>query len=337
MADEGKKNPTGKRIAEDQRMHYIGFEVFPGKPKDLFKTKAEQQRYVDGVVKKRASGDILRDHCTLMETRVSGLERVVLTIASLVMIAALFLPWYTAYQEVVEEVAVQEQAPADSTLLAETGADSLALAAVGGEVVSGDTPADATTGTEVPVAAEPADEAVAAAEPEAQQGVRTHQGARSKEEILTGHQFRKKVKKEYTRVTGIGTFGVLGLAGGHVFSSGFVLMISGLLMLLFIVLTVGLPVLNLYSLYGIKGKGDDVAMKLKKYLRLNWLPLILFVVVVFLSFIGADYGSWFQAGEGVFSSFGQVYGTGVLLDTLSWGIFVVIASSVLVAVKAIEI
>ena len=44
MTDADKKSPQGNRIAEKQRYKYIGFEVFPGKPKDLFKNKAEQEK-----------------------------------------------------------------------------------------------------------------------------------------------------------------------------------------------------------------------------------------------------------------------------------------------------
>ena len=58
MADKEKKSesqqvsgakggsPAG-RVSDAQRFRYIGFEVFPGKPKDLFKSDAERQQYID--------------------------------------------------------------------------------------------------------------------------------------------------------------------------------------------------------------------------------------------------------------------------------------------------
>jgi hypothetical protein len=111
-------------------------------------------------------------------------------------------------------------------------------------------------------------------------------------------------------------------------------MLTGVIMLVFALLCIGLPVLNLYTLFGLKGQTDDVALKLKKAMRLNWLPLILFTVVLMLSFVGADYG--FETSES-FTSLGDAYGVAVLLGSLSWGVFVALAASVLIAVKGIEI
>ena len=37
MAEEEKKAASNKqKISEDERFRFIGFEVYPGKPKDLF-------------------------------------------------------------------------------------------------------------------------------------------------------------------------------------------------------------------------------------------------------------------------------------------------------------
>ena len=69
MAEGDKKKSADDRITDKQRYNYIGFEVFPGKPKDLFKNDAEKQKLIDGVLNKRESEETLRDDCKLMEER----------------------------------------------------------------------------------------------------------------------------------------------------------------------------------------------------------------------------------------------------------------------------
>ena len=381
MAENPKKG-AAKRVSEEQRMHYIGFDVFPGKPKDLFKTDAEKKKYVDGVVAKRQSGETLRDHNTLMDKRVSGWERILLTVASVLIFAALFLPWYSAYKEVPikaepaagEKVYVHEKiAQSENTAIVVTPhQDSLDLMAVAQiyralPVPEGEKPVyhiyfyeaapeagkefdstglwyasyvlDPGTGEEVlalkdSAAAWPtATMAEAPAEGMAA-GAQSHAGETSNEEIITGHIATKRFNKVYSTMTGLGAFASLGSAGSYVFSSGFVLIISAILMLLNGVLCVALPVINLYGLFGIKGKSDDVALRAKKLLRLNWLPLILTFVVLVLAFFGASYG--FDTTN-TFASISDSYSIGVLFNTLSWGVFVSIAMSLVVAFKAIEI
>ncbi len=329
MADGDKKSPDKQRISEKQRFSFIGFEVFPGKPKDLFKNAAEKEKYEKVLAAKRDKGEVIREDCKLLESRISMPERIVLAVSSIAILLALLLPWYSAYKEVTteKEVVVEEAAVApvdsllaDSALVAQAEGDTLALAAVT------DNPTDDEAVAEV-----------AATEAAADDGgpkVQSHAGRTSREEIITGHQIRKQKERVYTTLTGFGTFIALGDVGGGIFGSGFVLVVSGILMLLYGLLCIGLPVLNLYGLFGLKGEPDDVAVKLKKLLRLNWLPLVLFVAVAFLSFFGADYGF---ATEEAFKSFGDSYGPGVLLGSLSWGVFVAMAGSVLVAVKGIEI
>ncbi|MEW5795675.1 MAG: hypothetical protein AB1772_04870 [Candidatus Zixiibacteriota bacterium] len=289
MADGEKISPGGSRITDQERYRYIGFEVFPGTPKDLFSNDAEKVRLVDAVRKRRESRDTLRDDCKLLEERVGSGERLVLAIASVIMLLALFLPWYSAY-----------------TVVADTPAAGVSTSQGGASQTSG------TTG------------GVTATRP----------GQRANEEIITGHAARAKTHKVFTRLSGLGMFGSLGSVGGAVFSSGFILMLSGLLMLVFTLSCLAIPIMNLYSLFGLKGKPDDIAVMLKKNLRLNWIPLLLLLVVVILSFFGSSYG--FDA-ERTFASLGGSYGIGAVFNTLSWGIFVALAASIVVAVKGIEI
>ena len=237
--------------------------------------------------------------------------------------------------EVQVEAEPVAEATVDSAAMMMASGDSLAAPdSILGEAipqeVAEETAADLAEATaeETPVLAE--------AEPEAEDvaGIITHQGERANEQIITAHVARARAEKEYTVLSGFGAFTALGKVGSPIFSSGIALVLTGIIMLIYGLLCVALPVLNLYSIYGLKGKPDDVALKLKKYLRYNWLPLILFTVVLMLSFIGADYG--FDTTES-FTSLGGVYGVGVLLESLSWGVFVALAASLLVAVKGIEI
>jgi hypothetical protein len=333
MAEGDKKDSGANRINEKQRFTFIGFDVFPGKPKDLFKSDAEKQKLVDSVRAKRKSDSTLRDECILLEERVSFGEKLILAVASVAILTALILPWYSAYMVVPaasEPVAAVEE-PVDAAL---TGTDSLAEA--DSLVASDDTTAmagltDDTTITTA-VVEEPTeveDQAAASAA-----GVTTHEGERANEQIITARAARARTAREYSQLTGIGTFASLGTVGSAVFGSGFILVLTAVFMLIYGLLCIVLPVVNLYTLFGIKGKPDDVAEKIKRHLRLNWLPLILFTVVLLLSFVGAEYG--FNVEES-FTSLGESYGVAVLLGSLSWGIFVALAASILVAVKGIEI
>jgi len=319
MADTEKRTRGGPRISESERFRYIGFDVFPGKPKDLFKNDAEKDQYVKGVRNKRAGDHTMRDKCTLLEERVSTQERVVLTVASFVMFAALFLPWYSAYVEVARNT----PAKAEPVVVSEVEAvqpDSLA-AKVGDSIP--ETPATEQVITEAQPAA-----------PSPGAGAMTHAGQRANQEIITGHVQRQTTLKQYSSLTGLGAFAALGSVAGKLFSSGFVLVISGILMLALGLLCIVLPFLNLYGIYGIKGTPDQKALKLKRLLRLNWLPSAIFLAVFVLAFFGASYG--FDATK-VYASLGESYTIGTLFNSLSWGLFVALAASILVAAKGIEI
>lgn len=319
MAAEVSKDKKSsiKPITEDQRFRYIGFEVFPGKVKDLFKTDDEREKYIDGVRKKRQKGDTLRDQCTLLEERISTTDRIVLTIASVVILATLFIPWYSVYNEKVEVTreAVTEQAavPTDSVMSAVTGDDTLAATAQAAGAMVAPAPVTEEQGDEV-------DKQVASRS--------------AAEEVISGYVAKKKVVKEYHRLWGIGSIIGLGSIGSYVFSSGGVIILSAMFMLIYLLLCVGLPVYTLYGIYGLKGDADQKALQLKKMLRFNWVPVILFLLVIILSFLGGEYGS---DAASVYSSLGDSYGPGALLGMLSWGILISLGGFILVAVKGIEI
>jgi hypothetical protein len=314
MADKDKQNKTVDRISEKERFRYIGFEVFPGKPKDLFRTDAEKKLYVDSIVEKRSKGDLLRHQCTLTEARVTMKEKIILTVTCALILFSLFIPWYSAYNEIIEknvaEVPVEGAAPADSLM-----SDSMMTAETPGQTA--ETPA-------------PAGQAAAQADTAAS----FSQVATTHEEIIHGMQAKKRIHKEYERLSGLGAILALGSVGSYIFSSGFILVITAVLFLFYTLLCIGLPLFNLYNIFGAKGKEDDKALNLKKYLRWNWIPVIVFVVAFILSFFGAGYA---PDAIGTFSSIGQSYGPAAFLDSLSWGVFITIGGFLLLAVKGVEI
>jgi len=354
MADKQKKEPKSKgpvRVNEDQRMHYIGFEVFPGKPRDLFKNEAEQKQMVERVRERLAGSREVRDECTLMEARVSASDRIIMAIASLVMLGSLLFPWFAAYNEIEENVqaavrpAETPVAMADS-MAAELG-DSAALALAEGDsaaMLAAETDSAVMAAVEETSGSDP--EAVAAGEGEAAEGaaedaeegggqeVASAAGEGASEEVIHGYVAKKKIYKEYSRLSGLGSLAAIGSVGSYVFGSGGILVITGVLFLLMILATLGLPIYTLYGLFGLKGDSDQKALKLKKILPLNWLPLVLFVLGLALSFVGAEYG--FDA-VALFDSLGSGYSVAAFMNSLSWGAFIAIAASVLLAVKGIEI
>ncbi|MBN1213084.1 MAG: hypothetical protein JXA92_10935 [candidate division Zixibacteria bacterium] len=314
MADKDQQNKSDNRISERERFRYIGFEVFPGKPKDLFRTDAEKKLYVDSVIEKRSHGDLLRHQCTLTEERVTLKEKLILTLACVVILFSLFIPWYSAYTEIVDKnvaatTVFDENAPVVS--------DSLAPVSPVGDSLGQTAAAVEPEGTANP------------------DSVKTFaQEATSHEEVIHGMQAKRRVRKEYERLSGVGAILALGSVGSYIFSSGFILVITAILFLVYTLLCIGLPLFNLYNIFGMKGKEDDKALTLKKYLKWNWIPVILFVFTLVLSFFGANYA---PDAVGTFTSIGVSYGPAVFLDSLSWGIFITIGAFILLAVKGVEI
>lgn len=323
MAEKEEKKtekPAQGRITEKQRFSYIGFEVFPGKPKDLFKSEADRQKHLEAVKARQDKGETVRDNNTLLEERISMGEKLILTIACVVMIAALFLPWYSAYTETVEEAAVEEVTPA-------TAPDSLVVGAAEGDttaILSGETLVEESealaaegqaTGDQAGTG-----EALATETPEDD----------GPEIIHSGFQ-REKFTREYYSATYFGAFGLLGSAGGILFGSGMVAVATILMLVLMIALLIA-PLYTLYLLYGSKLRGDELALRLKKGLRLNWAPLVVFFVVMVLSFVGGSYAETVP-----YNSLGDSYSIATFLGVLSYGVFVSLAMSVLLAVKGIEI
>lgn len=354
MAEEGKKAASSGRISERERLRYIGFDVFPGKPKDLFRSDAERQKHVEAILAKRKKGQILRDHCSLFEERVSVLDRLVLTVASLVIVTSLFLPWFAVSNTIIEEV--EPGTPSQAEVAAEldsSAVDSLAMAgvasdsAVSGAAVEPDqtTGAEATTGDSAVAGAaiEPGEttdeemsgeETAVGATEGSDSGVVASVSEGRAEQVIHGYvAVKKKIHKEYSRVSGIGMFASLGSVGSKVFSSGVLLIVTAIFVLVYALLCLALPAYTLYSLFGQKGHPDERALKLKRVLRLNWMPIVLFVVMFILSFFGAEYGF----DPAIYDSIGDSYSVAAFLGSLTWGVLLTLSAFTLVAVKGVEI
>lgn len=344
MTEEKKNNDEKmKRIDEKQRFTYIGFEVFPGKPKDLFKSDAERKKLIDLAEAKRSKGETIRETCTLMEERISFVDRLVLTIACGVVFLALFLPWYSLHNEIIVEVqAATNEAVADSTalvsdstaLISDSTTMMLALDGVtdsltdsSGQMVAAVVEGDDGASDNTSLVA--ADAAVESNRPEVG---RIRKSAN--EEIIHGYVAKKKIHREFERLSGVGSIFSLGSVGSYLFSSGFILILTTIIFLLYTLACIGLPAYTLYGLYGTKGDADTKALQLKKIVKYNWIPTLLFLLAFMLSFVGSDYG--FDPTE-LFTSIGKDYGPGVFLGSLSWGVFISMGASILLAVKGSEI
>jgi len=334
MADKDKHNKSQGRISDKERFRYIGFEVFPGKPRDLFKSEAEKKKYVATIVEKRSEGDMLRHHCTLTEERVTFKEKLIMAVACAVILFSLFIPWYSVYNEIVDEDTNVSTALAGDSMSVKPdslmAADSLAVDSMGLQLAA-TIPDDIAPGAAEGEGAEAEAEMPAVTDNE---GTTVTQQQTSTEEIIHGMQARKRVHKEYQRLSGIGALLALGSIGSYIFSSGFVLILTALIFLVYTLLCIGLPVFTLYNIFGVKGQEDEKALRLKKYLKWNWIPVLMFLAAIILSFFGAEYA---VEAVGTFTSIGESYGPAAFLDSISWGIITTIGGFILLAVKGIEI
>lgn len=337
MADQSKKGNSDGRLNEDQRFKYIGFEVFPGKPKDLFKNDNEKKQLEQKVAERRAKGDILREDCTLMEERVSMGERILLTVASVIIIAAMFFPFYSAYTEteILDDTATAK-GPVESGLVDDTvgtneaveTTDTVGITAEG-EAGPGDSSALAATTDEAEGTT--VDDATPTSGNIPGQNVSIDEKGN---ELITGLVVHKKYRKEFSRVSGFGSLIAVGSLGSYLFSSGFVLMLTALFFLVYALACLAIPGLTLYAIYGSGAKGDALTLTIKKFLKMSWWPVALFCAAFFLSFFGGDYS--FSTTD-TFTSIGHSYGTGVFLDSLSYGISISLGGFIILAAKGSEI
>jgi hypothetical protein len=151
---------------------------------------------------------------------------------------------------------------------------------------------------------------------------------------VTAAKKTKEIRKEYYSTSALGALASFGDFGGKVFSSGFILMVSGLLMIIYILLCLALAGYTLYTLYGFKGDADKFALQLKKILKYNWIPVIIWGFCILISIIGADYS--FNS-DGMIKQLGKSYGLTSYLGVLTYGFYLSLAVFIMNAVKASEI
>ncbi len=96
MAEENKKDETEEKMPEDLRYKYIGFDIFPKKAKDFWKSEEEKREYLEKVKKERAQATLLdRDHSLARVSVFSTTDKIVVSIASFLLAIGLFVPWFS--------------------------------------------------------------------------------------------------------------------------------------------------------------------------------------------------------------------------------------------------
>jgi hypothetical protein len=483
MADGENKSQSFQY--SDKRFKYIGFDVYPGKVGDIFKSEEERKSLIQRVRERMARGkEQVRDRCTLMESRISGVEKGFLTAAAVLMIVALFLPWYSgsipiSYEQIGTVDGVQimhasdqeqrligyvttafkekqdralshaampaadqgggEAAPAamtdssgtqepaaepgatdtaaipaaavvtDSTDMADTTATAAATDTTAGENTEAPTrevrvlfvdtydpdslrlpedlqrhtvayfaynaetkdetfkygAADALTSVPgIMAVAQQNDSLVTARRDKIQEAAdkaakpsrrTTEEQRQAKVDSIMAdtntilanvslfgpkqpgeaEMASRGIVNDNYSMTGIGAISKLGDYLPLIFSSGTVLVITGILLLIFYISIPVLAVVNMYALYGLKRTDpNEYVLKLKKWLRYNWIPVFVWLAMFILSFVGAAYG--FDSA-GMLQQVGSSYGVATFIGLSSFGFYLVLMSLLITALKGKEI
>ncbi|UCB51945.1 MAG: hypothetical protein JSV10_08130 [Candidatus Zixiibacteriota bacterium] len=96
MEDQKPSKKTQERITEETRYKYIGFDVYPKKPKKFWKSQEEKRKLLEGVKKKVSKTAVEeRDHSLVRAAVFTRVDRMVLTVASLILTISLVLPWFS--------------------------------------------------------------------------------------------------------------------------------------------------------------------------------------------------------------------------------------------------
>lgn len=96
MEDQNQKNSSAEKVPEEDRFKYIGFEIYPGKPRQFWENEEEKKNYLEDIRRKKSSSSLLeREHSLIKMVLFSKTDKVVLTIASIFMVLGVFLPWFS--------------------------------------------------------------------------------------------------------------------------------------------------------------------------------------------------------------------------------------------------
>ncbi len=336
MAEKNGDGPKkDKKFDPDERFRYIGFEVESGKLGEHFKSDAEKESWIKRVLAKREKGSKLREETSFDKPRVASYEKIVLTITSVILIASLFMPWFSGYKEYEVKAVVAAPAPVEEVLTDSAGValttDSAGIelavdsAVVAVEVLEAETETDvlATIKGSAEEAGETGDESF---EAEMTAPVTDDEGFAS----ISGAIKRTEYRKEYYSSSAIGGFGMLGM----VFSSGIILKLTGVLFIIYVLLCLGMAGMTLYALYGVKGDEDTMALKLKDLMKFGWIPLGIWFGCFVLSVFGASYS--FDTTD-MLKQLGTSYGIGTYLGLLGYGFYISLGCFIMNAVKGVEI
>jgi hypothetical protein len=88
MEEEKKSSPKGKV----NRYQYIGFDVYPGKAKEFWKSNQEKKTFLEKTKKGRKRED--QDHSLVYVNIFTQFEKTIISISSLIIIVCFFLPWF---------------------------------------------------------------------------------------------------------------------------------------------------------------------------------------------------------------------------------------------------
>lgn len=86
----------GNDAGAEDRYRYIGFDVYPGRIREFWKSDAERTSYLQRV--KETAGRFIplsRANSFVSTSEISLTERIILTISSFLLLAAPFLPWFS--------------------------------------------------------------------------------------------------------------------------------------------------------------------------------------------------------------------------------------------------
>lgn len=93
MADQNQKNDAQQEVSEETRFKYIGFEIYPGKTKEFWQNEEEKKKFLEEVRQKGSQSTLLeRDHSLVKVKVFSSVDKLILTITSILMVVSLFLP-----------------------------------------------------------------------------------------------------------------------------------------------------------------------------------------------------------------------------------------------------
>lgn len=90
MAKAEKTNP------QELRFNYLGFEYLPGKLKDFWTSEDEKQKYLKKIRERKDTQiSMERDFSIVNSNQLNKADRIIISVASALMILSLFMPYYS--------------------------------------------------------------------------------------------------------------------------------------------------------------------------------------------------------------------------------------------------